>query len=524
MVFQKSFLIIFLLWFFGSASAQKIGGDELDSLEKNLSVIYKTHPDKAIESGNLILKNSGSGKQKSRVLGLIAVSYFIKNDINKSTELLFLSKDEAEKTGNHELIAQTYGSIAHQYVQLNLHEKAKFYLGKAIEETDKLEKGNSQYFLRALSHLEMGNILYDEKNFSAANESYKNSLKQFQSMIEPGQKVSYHHRRSLYNIGNSYLSMNQADSAELYLNKALALQNTQDSELKFFIYTTLSQVYAERNQFKRAVDSLQTVLNHPDFVNQELRSEIYLNLSRNYKNLRDEANYALYNEKYLELNDSLKQNNFEAINTAINQEQREIQSALSQSDKRNQMLIFIGIPLFVIFLSLVVFLIYKRKNERKKFAEIISNLKQAKTEENEPELMETKSKQQNPGIPNPTEEDLLRKLKLFENSGKFTNPKLNISALAVQLKTNTTYLSEVINKYKNKNFNAYINELRIQYICEKIYNHPEYLNYKISYLAEESGFISHSSFATVFKNITGISPSAFLREAAKRESYKPKSN
>lgn len=495
----------------------------MDSLEKNLSVIYKTQPDKAIETGNLLLENSDSEIQKSKVLGLIAVSYFIKNDINKSTELLFLSKDEAEKTGNHELIAKTYGSIAHQYVQLNLHDKAKFYLDKAIEETDKLEKGNSQYFLRALSYLEMGNILYDEKNYSAANKSYKNSLKQFQDMIEPGKQVTYHYRRSLYNIGNSYLAMNQIDSADLYLNKALALQNAQDSELNFFIYTTLSQVYAERNQFKRAIDSLQMVLENPEFINQELRSEIYLNLSKNYKSLKDEANYMLYNEKYLRLSDSLKQNNFEAINTAINQEQKEIKSALSKADKRNQMLIFMGIPLFLIFLSLVVFLIYKRKNERKKFAEIISNLKQAKTDEDNMELIETKSKQR-PGIPNPTEEDLLRKLKIFENSGKFTNPKLSISTLAVQLKTNTTYLSEVINKYKNKNFNAYINELRIQYICEKIYNHPEYLNYKISYLAEESGFISHSSFATVFKNITGISPSAFLREAAKRESYKPKPN
>src|SRR5690606_20454014 len=118
----------------------------------------------------------------------------------------------------------------------------------------------------------------------------------------------------------------------------------------------------------------------------------------------------------------------------------------------------------------------------------------------------------------------LSKLEKFEKSQKFTNPKLTISTLAVQLKTNTTYLSEVINHYKGKNFNTYINELRINYICEKIYAHPEYLNYKISYLAEESGFASHSAFATVFKSITGISPSAFLREAAKRESYKPKPN
>src|SRR5690606_38620816 len=125
-------------------------------------------------------------------------------------------------------------------------------------------------------------------------------------------------------------------------------------------------------------------------------------------------------------------------------------------------------------------------------------------------------------IPLSVEEEILNKLAKFEKSGKFTNPKLTISTLAVQLKTNTTYLSEIINSHKGKNFNAYLNELRITYICEKIYQHPEYLQYKISYLAEESGFTSHSAFATVFKSVTGISPSAFLREASKIHSYRPK--
>ena len=36
------------------------------------------------------------------------------------------------------------------------------------------------------------------------------------------------------------------------------------------------------------------------------------------------------------------------------------------------------------------------------------------------------------------------------------------------------------------------------------------MNYKISFLAEESGFSSHSSFATVFKAIIGMSPATFI--------------
>lgn len=93
---------------------------------------------------------------------------------------------------------------------------------------------------------------------------------------------------------------------------------------------------------------------------------------------------------------------------------------------------------------------------------------------------------------------------------KFTKQDMSIALLASQFDTNTKYLSEVINRHKGKNFNGYINELRINYIIEKLKTDPIYFNYKISYLAEECGFSSHSSFTTVFKSVTGISPTKFM--------------
>ena len=87
---------------------------------------------------------------------------------------------------------------------------------------------------------------------------------------------------------------------------------------------------------------------------------------------------------------------------------------------------------------------------------------------------------------------------------------MSLGKLAAQLGTNTKYLSEVINRHKERNFNMYINELRIHYITEKLKSNPTYLNYKVSYLADECGFSSHSSFTTVFKTIVGVSPSTFV--------------
>lgn len=114
-------------------------------------------------------------------------------------------------------------------------------------------------------------------------------------------------------------------------------------------------------------------------------------------------------------------------------------------------------------------------------------------------------------IPHKTEQALLEKLSKFEKSNRFTNPNLTVVTLAKSLDTNTKYLSEVINRHKDMNFNQYVNELRINYIIAKMKQDPKYLNYKIYYLAKECGFSSQSTFSTVFRASTGISPLSFIK-------------
>ncbi len=50
----------------------------------------------------------------------------------------------------------------------------------------------------------------------------------------------------------------------------------------------------------------------------------------------------------------------------------------------------------------------------------------------------------------------------------------------------------------------------------KLKQNPEYLNYKISYLAEECGFSSHTVFSRIFIEKMGIPPSKFI-EYLKKE-------
>ena len=108
------------------------------------------------------------------------------------------------------------------------------------------------------------------------------------------------------------------------------------------------------------------------------------------------------------------------------------------------------------------------------------------------------------------EDELLVRLKKFEKTNKFLSKDISLGLLASYIDTNTKYLSELIKMHYNCNYNAYINNLRINYVITKLRNDPKYMTYKISYLAEISGFSSHSSFATVFKQITGNTPAVFI--------------
>jgi AraC-like DNA-binding protein len=120
-------------------------------------------------------------------------------------------------------------------------------------------------------------------------------------------------------------------------------------------------------------------------------------------------------------------------------------------------------------------------------------------------------------IPEKSEQELLKKLEKFESSEGFLNNKTSLVNLSKTLKTNPKYLSEVVNRNKGKNFNSYINDLRINYILQKLKAETKYSNYKITSLAEECGYNSHSTFIAAFRSVTGISPSTFIKFLKEKE-------
>lgn len=105
---------------------------------------------------------------------------------------------------------------------------------------------------------------------------------------------------------------------------------------------------------------------------------------------------------------------------------------------------------------------------------------------------------------------ILKQIEDFEYNKYFLDKNISISVLAAKFSINHRYLSYVVNKHKKCDFATYVNELRVSYIVACLKNNPQYLKYKISYLADQCGFASHSRFTVTFKKITGYPPSTFI--------------
>lgn len=86
----------------------------------------------------------------------------------------------------------------------------------------------------------------------------------------------------------------------------------------------------------------------------------------------------------------------------------------------------------------------------------------------------------------------------------FLDSSLSLVKLSSVVGTNTTYLSNSINKHFGCNFKTLINQYRVEY-CKKLLG-ANPLSVPIKEIARNCGFSSVSAFYASFKKITGISP------------------
>ncbi|WP_232817862.1 helix-turn-helix domain-containing protein [Winogradskyella tangerina] len=109
-----------------------------------------------------------------------------------------------------------------------------------------------------------------------------------------------------------------------------------------------------------------------------------------------------------------------------------------------------------------------------------------------------------------SDEDIATVKQLMENEKVYLNPELNLSDLAKMAKMSRGQLSEIINTAFEKNFNDFVNGYRVE-AFKQMLKEDKHKQLSLLGIAQECGFNSKATFNRVFKKLTDLSPTEYLK-------------
>jgi AraC-like DNA-binding protein len=99
----------------------------------------------------------------------------------------------------------------------------------------------------------------------------------------------------------------------------------------------------------------------------------------------------------------------------------------------------------------------------------------------------------------------------MQNDKPYLEPELTLEQLASKLSLKPRVLSQAINEILGQNFYDFINRYRIEE-ASRLLTNPSDEKITILEVLYEVGFNSKSSFNTLFKKYTGLTPTEFRKK------------
>lgn len=508
---MRYFPACLLLLISNFATAQKIN-KTFDSVYFNAAtVITASDPDEAIRIADSLYDVSVEPVNKVKSLMLKANVYQSKGSLKKSIAVATDAEVLAGKGNLVEWQARILGFLSTQYRYLGLAKKGRALLEKGIligKSLPDKEKSNQYH---GLSLQELARYYNEEEKHLEAIQVLRKADSLFQQLKNSNEKYFFLATNEEF-IGEELNSLRRPAQSLPHFKNASALlkrAGAQQSELSGFIYNGMGAAFQamKRNDSAYAYLSKALVIaqasGHPN-----LTPDVYGNLATYYfevGSIREARTYSRMRDSIV----TAKAKRNSGISDDIVQE-------LSDQPHRS-LPVLTWVLAVILFISAAAYYHNFRKRSTSKNTangtgeemsgqHPLHNAQQT----NFDQVPERKPSPRQATVPAEAEERILKKLEKFERKERFTNKNITLTMISAQLETNPKYLSITINKNKGCDFNSYINGLRIAYAVRKLETDPSYLNYKLSYLAEECGFSSHSKFSSLFKNVTGMSPSDYI--------------
>jgi AraC-like DNA-binding protein len=408
------------------------------------------------------------------------------------------------------------------------------------------------------------NIAYVKKIHKDHNEAisiYKENLKLLDNIKTSDPKKETYKKQILFNLADCYLRIKNPNEAIKYNNLALKKSNKKDSPTFYHLllmndaiinyqhkkyektieiskkvenyylsinsedqlvtpYFYLGKSYFQQNSFKSAIEYLEKAndIIHKNKITYSDQKDGYEILYKCYNKLGDSKNATKNLDIYLALdrkNDSINLD----VNNKIHNEhdivplKNEIALLDSTNQRQQKLAKYLYISLVVLFLLLIGFFIwFKRKQQQNKtrFQQLLLTIEKLE-QPKEKIIPEVVVKETINPVTDENALQILKALETFEEKELYLRQDCTLGYVAKKVKTNTSYLSNVINTYKEKPFKSYLTELRINAALIKLKNDDRLRSYTIKAIAEEFGFKRSETFSRAFKAQTEMYPSYYIK-------------
>ncbi|WP_024768286.1 helix-turn-helix domain-containing protein [Aquimarina macrocephali] len=436
---------------------------------------------KALDSYLAALKYSSASNNKNFYYLTKHNIGSLKEDIGEFDEAATIFKevidyeDKNNISGIGHLVTMLH--LADSYRKLEYRDSATFYNTKGIKESLKDSLELYPFFV-----LHEGINLFYKQQYQNSLDSINKAMpfiEEFRPRVEESLVNTYIHLAKLYK---------EFDNKEKYLEYLLKINQSYDRS--GFVSIEMREGY-------------ELLIDHYKLVDDKNKQLYYINklfavdsiLDTNYKNLSKRIVLEYDTPKLLE-------------------EKQNLIDALEQKEKKTSIK-FIIVVFFAVVLIIVVVLIYiKNVRYRRRFKELMHTptLNTALPKE---VLDKDPATPEAIGISEDIVNSVLEGLQKFEDKQGYVSANITTGELAKKLQTNSKYLSKIINTYKKKSFSVYINELRIEYVIEKLKNESKFRLYTIKAISREIGFNTTEAFSKSFYKKTGIYPSYFIKQLEK---------
>ncbi len=514
MRFSKlTFFILFSIQIFSG----QVKGDFWYFLDKSVASMYND-PKQSIDFSQNFLATNKVPDSKILLQNTIAQAYVFQGDYLNAVKSL-PQKDDII-VGNTSRFYQFFINycLADQFQNLGLYDQSQKTIELILKQKDFPQNPETQSIIGKIYQIKaINNVVF--RRYNEAMQDFRKSSTYLTKAT--AQNEILRTENTLYQ-GICQLNLGNKGEAEAIFMTVL----NGDVVKKYDILYAAVREYLARVKFlERKPDESVILLNealqkidNKNYV--AMKQGIYEALSKAYLAQRNNDKYYYYQTLFNEHKAKVDNSKKAAISLLVGTIEEVNRNEIDYVKERKKFTSFI-IVLSVIGLLIVLGFLYssamRKEKELNKQLEFFENF-QLKNTEGAKEQLEVAISQVDDEVKKTNllssekEKELLDKLEVFEKSERFLSNQMSLPVLAAELDTNIKYLSEIFKSYKKKKFNAYINDLRVQWIVNKLKTDPIFLNYKVSYLAEVSGFSSHSAFTAIFKSITGMSPNDFIQQ------------